>query len=399
VHCPHGKFGYQASHGGGACQECGFGFYQTYFGKSDCDACPAGLYANAEHTECGEAMTEFSDAITCPEAGKFKDQDALSCTLCPAGKFGEAIDYSLDATCQDCEYGQYSDAPGALACTACPDGQFSSSQGMTCSTVQVGNCEAGRFHQENDPDPAECAACPAGKFGYKTVDDIGVCETCPEGTVTTSESLTVCTACPTGEYSTLTGDECTSTQPACPPGKFNNDGYCHGCPVGKFGSFKLLDAEGGHGSEDAILMSTTETDCYTCAPGSFTNTIGNTECQSCGANMYSSFDSTGCTARRGCANGPATVVDGWKGPGYGPNYCNMCYCSDTVLSCSQQACAGYGAKEPCSHVSCTFELHNTFDGFVHHVIKSHHALGEQNGKNIRCGYSIFEDKCECMCEH
>jgi hypothetical protein len=390
VHCPAGKYGVNSGEGG-SCEGCGFGFYMPFFGKDNCLACANGLYANAERTACGEAMVDITDAMTCTQAGKYKNADTRSCTNCPSGTYGVKGAYSLDATCKKCASETFAASEGATSCATCAAGRYGTKKRMTCSDIKVGDCPAGSFHSERDPDPAECAPCAAGTFGVKNAKGIGECRKCAEGYTSATSGALECTKCPANTYSNLQRNACTSSRPACAPGTFDKGGYCHGCPVGKFGSFKILS------NGDAIELSKTETACYKCAPGSFSNKAGKLECTPCGTGMYSSEDATACTKRRECKNGPVTVKDGWRGPGYGPNYCNFCKCSDTALLCSKQACRGYGQKKQCSHVTCELTHAQRWDGSTHKVVAVKHKLAERNGHNLFCGYSLFADKCQCLC--
>ena len=390
MHCPAGKYGV-GSASGGACTQCGFGFYMPYFGKTECLACAAGLYANAERTTCGEAMVDMTDAMTCPEAGKYKNTETRTCTACPRGTFGAKGPYSLDSTCTKCAADTFAASEGVTSCTACAAGKYGTTKRMTCSDIKVGDCPAGSFHSERDPDPAECAPCAAGTFGVKNAKGIGECRKCAEGFISAQGGALECTKCPSGTYSNLQNTACSSTRPACAPGTYDKGGYCHGCPVGKFGSFKITT------NGDAVEISKTETACYKCAPGSFSNKAGRRECTPCGPGLFSSEDATSCSKRRECRNGPVTVKDGWRGPGYGPNYCNFCKCADTALLCSKKACRGFGTKKECSHVTCQLKSAQRWDGSSHKVVAVQHKHMERNGHNLACGYSIFEDKCQCLC--
>lgn len=92
------------------------------------------------------AVTARADA--CP-AGAFSLDDALICTLCPAGKYSPQGTATGPDTCVSCESGKYSLAAGASSsstCTDCQNGTYSTTVGASLA--------------------ATCLSCPANSTSY-----------------------------------------------------------------------------------------------------------------------------------------------------------------------------------------------------------------------------------------
>ena len=48
--------------------------------------------------------------------------------------------------------------------------------------------------------------------------------------------------------------------------------------------------------------------------------------------------SHGSSAPLECRRGSSVVAAGWKGKGYGEDWCNFCHCLDGILQCTKRAC-------------------------------------------------------------
>lgn len=84
----------------------------------------------------------------CP-AGGYSNDDALTCTLCPAGKYNPTPTATAPEACVSCEAGKYSVATGASAastCVNCPNGTYSATIGASA--------------------PGTCLPCPANSTSY-----------------------------------------------------------------------------------------------------------------------------------------------------------------------------------------------------------------------------------------
>lgn len=96
-----------------------------------------------------------------------------------------------------------------------------------------------------------------------------------------------------------------------------------------------------------------------------------------------------------CRNGPRKVPSGWHGAGYGRKYCNLCKCTDGLLTCQRKKC---GKRRPnaktCSKTYCRF----VYSYVAKHKIlrvTSHHL--ETKGANHDCQYNYFTGSCKCQC--
>ena len=64
-----------------------------------------------------------------------------------------------------------------------------------------------------------------------------------------------------------------------------------------------------------------------------------TEAKVGAASSDESFQQTNVTALKKCTlSGGETVESGWSGKDTGDNYCNNCFCSNSVLGCTRMAC-------------------------------------------------------------
>jgi hypothetical protein len=104
-----------------------------------------------------------------------------------------------------------------------------------------------------------------------------------------------------------------------------------------------------------------------------------------------------------CANGPVTVPDGWTGAGHksSANYCNMCACSGTTLTCTKKACGAAAVNDvtgwsACDKVGCaaTKEIHG---GKPHWVIAVKHDHSEHMKKHV-CTFNKYSKQCTCKCK-
>ena len=145
--------------------------------------------------------------------------------------------------------------------------------------------------------------------------------------------------------------------------------------------------------------------CSSVGAGTFQNRAGQTQCETCGVGFYSSDDATACTQRRGCKNGGMSVPDGWRGPGWGNDYCNSCKCSDSKLMCTTRKCYNRASmlQRECSHTTCQKKSVRIFtgprSGQMHDVIKTLHHHEEEHGDSISCQFSQWLNRCECLCTH
>ena len=91
------------------------------------------------------------------------------------------------------------------------------------------------------------------------------------------------------------------------------------------------------------------------------------------------------------------MVNGWHGRGFGDNYCNMCFCVNGEMLCSQKKCRkdqSEMAPHKCASVTCR-PVYNAITGEV--LVKVHHGLKEESGSRHHCSYSHPLRECSCVC--
>jgi len=169
------------------------------------------------------AVTARADA--CP-AGAFSLDDALTCTLCPAGKYSPQGTAPSPETCVSCEAGKYSLAAGASmagTCVDCQNGTYSTTVSASLASVCL-SCPANstsyagsRLLQacvcvpgHEGPNGAACSPCNASVWCLN-----GMANPCPSNSRSgpTSSSLAQCLCVP-GYYgdTTMGGPDLTLCQ-------------------------------------------------------------------------------------------------------------------------------------------------------------------------------------------
>jgi len=111
---------------------------------------------------------------------------AQTCTMCPAGKFKDAIGNNL---CTDCGQNFYLTLTGQTASTACQTCPGSSISPAGSSTLESCRCPAGF----SGADGSSCSQCPIRS--YKVSIGSATCTTCPDGSSTLAQGSTALAAC------------------------------------------------------------------------------------------------------------------------------------------------------------------------------------------------------------
>ena len=226
----------------------------TYFIRNASSNLTANTLASAGLPSYSQTTFAYTEEISvwpdaCP-AGAFSYDDALVCSLCPAGKYSPTQTATGSETCLSCGTGKYSTAIGASAettCVSCSNGTYSSSVGASAA--------------------ATCLACPANATSYTGAQLLqacfcipghrgangqacapcnvsvwclfGVANPCPSNSRSSpmSSSLTQC-LCVSGYYgdATMGGPDLTLCQFCkenhwCPGGAVNAS---QACPDGKY---------------------------------------------------------------------------------------------------------------------------------------------------------------------
>ncbi|KAE8591947.1 hypothetical protein XENTR_v10018612 [Xenopus tropicalis] len=232
--------------------------------KSDCEACPAGMYCSSEGLQrptgycyagyyCSQGAVNptpitpripsdvnlYTQNDICP-AGHFCPNGTISPVPCPPGTFSMAAGLSSQEECQPCPAGYYcaqsglSDMSQALPCSAgyickegssvpCPSDEiygYRCPAGYYCptgSSIEL-PCPPGTFSPM--PGASSCLPCPAGSscMHVSTVEP-AICSQghyCPAITV-------VPVPCPEGTYNPLEGALSSDSCKICPSGQ-----YCRG---------------------------------------------------------------------------------------------------------------------------------------------------------------------------
>ena len=298
------------------CTACNAGKFRATVGATvpaDCEDCPVGTYsATIGSQSIGMCLpcapgnpsaghTAKSGAITVNEcecaAGHFgaapaSHQANISCTACPRGKFRATPGAVVEADCDPCAQGSYSQSNGTTRCTECAAGKHHSVFGSKNASDCV-DCDAGKFASATR---ASCINCPRGKYNeFKGRDSMHDCLPCGSsgagnvGATTSSsgsQARTLC-YCDKGYWGNISGA----------------DAACTACVAGKF--LNTTDA-------------TSETSCRDCGAGTYSGTAASTTCSLCAAGKYNQRP-TGNDAESKCFGcgtnvagnaAPQTVTDG-----------------------------------------------------------------------------------------
>lgn len=219
--------------------------------KGVCQICPKGHWCTGYHRGW-LAVSDAPPPEIC-EAGRWAPAGASSCTLCPAGRFGDTEGLFTAACSGPCEAG-YECPPGSTypSVRLCPQGTFSPQGSEKCSL-----CPPGTYGDRKGlVSEWDCKRCPAGQFGDSPGLFLSECSgrclpgyACPEGSDKANQEkcaagtyseggVGVCTPCPAGKYgdrSCLTTRACSDSCPggyACPKG--SKVGKENPCGLGKF---------------------------------------------------------------------------------------------------------------------------------------------------------------------
>ena len=128
------------------------------------------------------------------DIGSFRNSETSSCSLCPAGRYGDVAGLF---ECHICPEGQISTSTGSLQCELCPEGKFLSD--LDLSNAQrhdaASDCIECATSTFSLPSRAKCIGCEPG-FAANGGRD---CVACPAGKHADSR-LSVCLDCAVGKY-------------------------------------------------------------------------------------------------------------------------------------------------------------------------------------------------------
>jgi len=297
--CPAGSVA--SGVGNVACVECSGYTYQPQGGQASCLTCP------------GNSIDISNDGTSCVCPLGFLLGNPSSCQPCPAGSYGDS---TSSTGCSPCPSGTSNSTPGVIgvaSCTLCNPGYYAPilAPGATVGATSCSYC--GSLGYTNTQGQSTCTPCTNGaaapgstscvcNSGYAATDGSNICTACRPGTNSTG-GTTACTTCPTTYYQPSSG---ASVCQACPLGSVTNlaQTTCTACPAGQYASTATactLCAPGSHsdspGQSTCVLcqegtfsdMTGLIGSCQQCETGDYQPEDGQTVCLSCGVGTYSSM--------------------------------------------------------------------------------------------------------------
>ena len=193
--CPKG---YASIYGQSDCKECQVGKFaaeyvtETQTNAKSCSLCPAGKYGNSV-TMIEERLTAIAACESCV-AGKYSSAEGAdsidACVGCQPGKKGDIAITGADdgSSCTPCEARTYSNQGGQTSCKNCGDDETSKSGSTFCTPSGSKMCDDGSSSGCTDS-KAIFEACTAGTYGE--VPPSNQCLECPTG-YSSSKAATEC---------------------------------------------------------------------------------------------------------------------------------------------------------------------------------------------------------------
>lgn len=364
--CSAGTF--QAAFGKTSCELCPGGSYSSSINATSpsvCQKCPVNTFSNATGAQSNSACiachpnatTNGLDGRSQPSACMckegFQGDGVTTCSPCPVNAYKAS---PSDAVCSSCGIGATTNGKTGSSvcycpedtygdprynCTICPDSKFK--VGLTSAITFVTDCGAERQclpGYYGDPS-ASCMNCPQNTYrsgnavSVTTRDD---CLSCPAGSVTLvtaagsiSDCLCMagyfsiggsnCFVCPVNTYKTSTTNSAVCTN--CPEnsstsGATNSTSIaacsCNPGFAGKPETGCILCGPNSSpipGSSscqcNAGYYPQNNNTCAPCQPGTYKTNPGNSSCDACGVNTFSSvFNATSSASCRPCPVGFTT---------------------------------------------------------------------------------------------
>ena len=305
--CPAGK--YKAVSGSAACSLCEEGKYQSSTGKTVCVDCDGGGTSPAGSDSSSDC------AIVC-SAGTHYFSILDACVPCNTGKYQPTSGTQTD--CLTCADGTYQDLNAGTVCKDCPDNSYSliSADGALDQVIDC-KCNAGY----TGPDGGTCTACVAGK--YKISTGAAACSNCPANTYQSLTGQTGCLTCGANTQSLAGSDSVDDCLPVCAAGSHYDSSLdqCASCDVGKYQP-----------------TSGTQTDCLTCADGTYQDASAQTVCKDCPGNSYSLISADGALD----TSADCKCNAGYTGPDGGT--CTACVAGKYKTSTGSAACSDCAAN-------------------------------------------------------
>jgi hypothetical protein len=240
---------------------------------------------------------------------------AISCTVCPTGKYSTSV---ASPTCTSCSVNTYSSTIGQVVpCSPCPYGTFSAAGSTFCSWCNPGSGQNGNAKFFNKTS-GTCALCPVGTYfdnsgnGLGLIDPIAECTPIPAGSYMPLEGYYSFFNCnspsPAGSTSL---SNCNQTRPSnyiisadktswvpCPANTFVSPYYspipCDPCSNGIYGTTPGTGCPhkcpaGSFGTYDPITKR-----CSLCSAGTFKSNEGAGTCATCTGSSSTSEGASNC---------------------------------------------------------------------------------------------------------
>ena len=419
------------------CEECTIGKVASKPNSIDCVACAEGKTTYTLggtvclSCESGYYMSKITQPHSCQECamGKTSEYDSAVCSPCEKGKY---LDQTMTHLADELKKGTITEAESKKSsCKSCPEGRLNTELGkksidgcLYClvgtffkSAVEAcGNCEQGKYQNENDVLRASCLSCPKGRYrttiSAKKIEDCqyckagsffisstevcgtcgagkyqdennaapAVCKLCKKGTYSNEVGLTdseQCSRCKNGTYSSVMGVTTSSGCNDCPPGRYSKisgvigRNGCLECPRGKVAKTGGLDRCTSCSGQSPSESKTT---CIDCPAGTWKDTEkGNedtSECIKCKEGMYRNLEknATGETmptckacpagyyqSREGSAS-CYPCVPGQFNPAKKQSSCKQCGINDFTSEINETACKrcplGEGTNNKTGSTTC-----------------------------------------------
>ena len=282
------------------------------------------------------------------------------CTLCPLGKYQNAVDqnhcmecivgkvaHTTGSTeCAPCGTGHHQDQTGQGTCKHCPAGQFGGATGQT--TCQ--NCAGGQ--QQPSAGQNGCDQCATGKYN-QALSPGDMCESCLTGMYADVVGSTLCKTCPPGQNQVSSGKtSCT----ACESGRYINEAglgtACLSCPLGRYqhqtGQTACINCPM---SQNTISMASTDSSaCVDCVAGRYGDVAG-LPCKTCPVGMHQDLPGQNhcntCPVGKYAVSSQATCPECVKGKYQSQT--GQASCVDCPMS---QETPGVGSTESSACVAC-----------------------------------------------
>ena len=341
------------------CTTCSSNQYQTRAcGTSNrlcatCTSCSGNQYqtspcSGSSNRQCANCLTCSATQYQSSPCSGSSNRQCASCTTCSNNHYQtRGCSGSSDRLCQ--------------TCTTCSDNQYQTSACSGSSNRQCANCltcaatqyQTSPCSGSSNRQCANCQTCGIGYYGSSgcsgTDDRVcSICLTCSASEYATVECTSTtnrkCAAkkCTCLDGTPATGAACTSTEArcaSCPAGRFEKQGACLACGVGKTQPSPGLATDCiacglGEAALDALEPCTdcaigtyqkrtvcVSYKCTVCPSGQSTRSIGSSSCQiSCAAGTYfKSYLNNGELNCPNCKPGQWT-----NGKAVNPTSCGAC---------------------------------------------------------------------------